>query len=221
MTIMQTRSRIYSKGEELANSLSHGIGILLGIIVAIIFFLTKNIVSNPWAVASLIIYLGGMLSSYITSTWYHATTDSDRKRTLQKYDHAAIYLHIAGTYTPFTLVTLREDGVWGWGLFAFIWLAAIIGVIISFRKSGKHSYIETACYVIMGCAIFVAFKPLVDNLNSANKIESIYWLVSGGISYVVGALFYSLAKVKFMHTVFHFFVLGGSICHIIAIYIAM
>lgn len=218
---MQTRSRLYSRGEELANSLSHGLGIILGMAAAIIFFSKESIIDNLWAVISIMIYLAGMLSSYITSTWYHATTRNDRKRTLQKYDHAAIYLHIAGTYTPFTLVTLREDNWWGWGLFAFIWLAALTGVVISFRKSGKHSYIETACYVIMGCAIFVAFKPLIDNLNSSDKIESIYWLVGGGISYIVGAAFYSLAKVKFMHTVFHFFVLGGSICHIISIYIAL
>lgn len=218
---MQTRSRVYSKKEELANSLSHALGIIIGIRAAILFFAKESIASNPWAVTSITIYLVGMLSSYITSTWYHATTENNRKRILQKYDHAAIYLHIAGTYTPFTLVNLREDGLWGWGLFAFIWLAAIIGVIISFRKSGKHSYIETACYVIMGCAIFIAFKPLIDHLNSIDKIESIYWLVGGGVSYIVGAIFYSLAKVKFMHTVFHFFVLGGSICHIIAIYIAL
>lgn len=217
----QTRSRIYSQKEEIANSLSHALGIVLGIGAAIIFFSKESIVENQWAVISIIVYLVGMLSSYVTSTWYHGITESTKKRTLQKYDHAAIYLHIAGTYTPFTLVTLREDGWWGWGLFAFIWLAAIVGVIVSFRKSGKHSYIETACYIIMGCAIFVAFKPLIDNLSVVDRIESLYWLIGGGISYIVGAVFYSLAKVKFMHTVFHFFVLGGSICHIIAIYLAL
>ena len=219
--MIQTRSRIYSQKEELANSLSHALGVLLGVGAAIIFFSKESIVENQWAVISIIVYLVGMLSSYITSTWYHGTTESYRKRKLQKYDHAAIYLHIAGTYTPFTLVTLREDGWWGWGLFTFIWLAAVMGVIVSFRKSGKHSYIETACYVIMGCAIFVAFKPLIDNLNGVDRIASLYWLVGGGVSYIVGAVFYSLAKVKVMHTVFHFFVLGGSICHIIAIYLAL
>lgn len=219
--MIQTRSRIYSQKEELANSLSHALGILLGVGATIIFFSKESIVENQWAVISIIVYLVGMLSSYITSTWYHGTTESNRKRKLQKYDHAAIYLHIAGTYTPFTLVTLREDGLWGWGLFSFIWLSAIVGVIVSFHKSGKHSYIETVCYVVMGCTIFIAFKPLIDNLSSVDRIASLYWLVGGGISYIVGAVFYSLAKVKFMHTVFHFFVLGGSICHIIAIYLAL
>lgn len=217
----QIRSRTYSQKEELTNSLSHALGIVLGIAATITFFSKDSIAGNKWAIISVIIYLLGMLSSYISSTWYHATTDNNLKRRLQKYDHAAIYLHIAGTYTPFSLVTLREDGLWGWGLFSFIWWSAIVGVIVSFRKSGKHSYIETACYVVMGCTIFIAFKPLIDNLSSVDRIASLYWLVGGGISYIVGAVFYSLAKVKFMHTVFHFFVLGGSTCHIIAIYLAL
>lgn len=218
---MYTRSRTYSKSEELSNSISHGLGIVLGIVAAAILFSKDGVVDNAWAIVSISIYLVGMLSSYVTSTWYHGITEPSKKRRLQKYDHAAIYLHIAGTYTPFALVTLREDALWGWGLFAFIWLAAITGVIVSFIKSGKHSYVETACYVIMGCAIFVAFKPLIDNLDSADKIESLYWLVAGGVSYIVGAVFYSLAKVRYMHTVFHVFVLGGSVCHIVAIYIAV
>lgn len=218
---MQTRSRIYSKQEELANSLSHSLGIMLGICAAIFFFSKESIADDPWAIISVTIYLFGMLSSYITSTWYHAIIDPTKKLLLQKVDHAAIYLHIAGTYTPFTLVTLREYGLWGWGLFAFIWLSAIVGVVVSARRSGKHSYVETVCYVIMGCTIFIAFKPLIDCLSIVDKLDSIYWLVGGGVSYIVGALFYSLAKVRFMHTVFHFFVLGGSVCHIIAIYIAL
>lgn len=219
--MMQTRSRVYSKHEELANSLSHGLGIVLGIGGAIFLFSKESVAGDSWAIVSVIIYLFGMLSSYITSTWYHATNEPAKKLLLQKIDHAAIYLHIAGTYTPFTLVSLREYGLWGWGLFAFIWLSAIVGVIVSARRSGKHSYVETACYVIMGCTIFIAFKPLIDCLSIADKMDSIYWLVAGGVSYIVGALFYSLAKVRFMHTVFHFFVLGGSLCHIIAIYIAL
>lgn len=218
---MTTRSRLYSKNEELTNSISHAFGIVLGIIAAFIFFTKESIIGNPWAVISIVVYLFGMLASYITSTWYHALKEGTKKRLLQKFDHAAIYLHIAGTYTPFTLVTMRNEGAWGWSLFFFTWLAALAGTIVSFKKSGKHNNIETACYVIMGCSILVAFKPLADCLGSADKMEALTWLIIGGASYIIGALFYSFAKIKYMHTVFHFFVLGGSICHIIAIYIAL
>lgn len=217
----QSRSRQYSNNEELINSASHALGIIFGLVAAYIFFSKESILNNKWAVLSVAIYLFGMLVSYITSTWYHATKEGRTKWILQKFDHASIYLHIAGTYTPFTLVTMREEGMWGWALFTFIWLAAIVGVIVSFTKSGKHNYIETACYVIMGCSILVAFNPLINSLSASERIDALVWLVLGGVSYIVGAVFYSFAKIKYLHTVFHFFVLGGSICHIISIYKAL
>lgn len=212
------RSRVYSRNEELANSLSHAVGILLGIVAGFILLSLSISSGSNWAVGSVCIYLAGMLSCYIASTCYHALKEGRKKNILQKFDHASIYLHIAGTYTPFTLIVLRQHDWWGWSLTIFIWFAALVGVIASFLRSGKHSYIETACYVIMGSSIFVAFPPLIEILNNQGKISALYWLVAGGISYVIGALFYSLAKVPYMHTVFHFFVLGGSVCHIIAIY---
>lgn len=213
-----TRARKYTPQEEVANSLSHALGILLGLIAGYFLLVKAYATSDSWAIWSIYIYLFGMLSSYISSTWYHAEQDVKRKKILQKFDHAAIYLHIAGTYTPLLLMTLRNEGMWGWGLFTFVWVFAIVGVIASFRKLDEHSYVETICYVVMGCSILVAFKPLFDVLSATGKLEVLYWVIAGGVSYIVGAVFYSLAKVKYMHTVFHFFVLGGSICHIIAIY---
>ena len=213
-----TRSRIYSDGEERANTISHAAGIVLGIIAGYVLLSKAVSQHNCWMIGSTTIYIVGMLSSYITSTLYHGCKDETRKRILQKFDHAAIYIHIAGTYTPFTLITLREEGAWGWALFSFVWVAAIVGTYMSFHKSGKHSHIETICYVIMGGSILVAFKPLTEVLSLSNQMGALYWLIAGGASYVIGALFYSLAKKKYMHTVFHFFVLGGSISHIIAIY---
>lgn len=216
-----SRLRTYSTGEERANTLSHAAGILLGMVAGYILLSKSFAGFDLWKIGSVSIYLFGMLSCYMASTLYHGCKNELRKRSLQKLDHASIYVHIAGTYSPFTLIILRENGAWGWTLFTFIWLAAIIGIILSFRKTDKHSHIETVCYVIMGCAIFIAFKPLVDTLNETGGINSLYWLIAGGISYIIGAVFYSLAKMKYMHTVFHFFVLGGSICHIIAIYIIL
>ncbi|WP_321438318.1 hemolysin III family protein [uncultured Bacteroides sp.] len=208
----------YTAGEEIANSSSHGLGILLGIIAGIILMRGANQTNNSWIIISFAVYLVGMLSSYITSTWYHACTNEHRKALLRKFDHGAIYLHIAGTYTPFTLVVLRNSGAWGWTLFSFVWTTAIVGFILSFVRLKEHSNLETVCYVVMGGAILVAFKPLIDCLSAAGSINIFYWLIGGGASYVIGALFYSWTKMRYMHSIFHLFVLGGSICHIIAIF---
>jgi len=213
-----SRIRIYSQKEELFNTLSHAAGVVLGLVAGYILISKAYQSHDQWKVYSVLVYLFGMLSCYIISTFYHVCKASNKKWLLQKFDHASIYLHIAGTYTPFTLVTLRNEAFWGWALFAFVWLSAIVGVMISFKKQSGHSYIETACYVIMGCSIVVAFKPLIDVLSSTGEIEALYWLIGGGVSYIVGALFYSFARREYMHTIFHFFVLGGSVCHIMAIY---
>lgn len=215
------RSRVYSRREELSNSISHALGILLGVVVG--FFLLRKafITQDLIGIISVVIYLIGMLASYISSTYYHYLPDSKEKLRLQKFDHAAIYLHIAGTYAPMSLIAMRHAGYWGWGVFIFIWLFALVGCIVSFRRSGKHSYIETVCYVVMGCTIFVAFKPLLYSLEVMNKMPVLWWLLAGGASYIVGSIFYSLAKVKYMHTVFHVFVLLGSVCHITAIYLLL
>lgn len=214
-------SKYYTEKEELANTVSHGAGILLGVIGGSVL-LDKAVASGSgWAIGSVIAYLFGMLASYVTSTCYHGCRHEQRKKFLRKCDHSAIYLHIAGTYIPFTLVVLRNEGAWGWSLFAFICAAAIAGLIVSFARLKDHSNLETVCFVLMGGAILVAFKPLVDVLSETGQIESLYWLIGGGVAYVVGALFYSWRKVRYMHTVFHLFVLAGSVCHLIAIYIIL
>ena len=173
-----------------------------------------------WAVACISVYLTGMLSSYISSTWYHGTRPGKTKELLRKFDHGAIYLHIAGTYTPFTLLVLRQAGGWGWGIFAFVWLSAIAGFILSFKKLKEHSNLETCCYVAMGASILVAMKPLMDHLALLNATPAFWWLIGGGVSYITGAVFYSLRK-PYMHATFHLFCLGGSIGHIIAIWLIL
>jgi len=208
----------YTTGEEIANATSHGAGILLGIIVGVFLMRDAFQSENRWIMVSFAIYLLGMLSSYVTSTWYHACNNEHRKAILRKFDHGAIYLHIAGTYTPFTLVVLRDSGAWGWALFTFVWAAAIVGFVLSFVNLKEHSNLETVCYVVMGGSILVAFKPLIDCLSAAHSMDILYWLIGGGVSYIIGALFYSWTKLRYMHSVFHLFVLGGSVCHIIAIF---
>lgn len=211
----------YNHIEEWANTLSHGAGILLGIVAG--YFLLEKAWANAepqWAVPSVLVYLTGMLSSYVSSTWYHGSRPGKMKELLRKFDHGAIYLHITGTYTPFTLLTLRHAGGWGWGIFSFVWLSAVVGFILSFKKLKEHSNLETVCYVGMGASILVALKPLLGQLEAANAAPAFWWLVGGGISYIVGAVFYSLRK-PYMHATFHLFCLGGSIGHIIAIWLIL
>lgn len=205
----------YTKKEELWNSWSHAGGIFLGVATAVVFALICHGADNVWASLGVVLYLAGMLCSYIASTAYHALPRRNRwKETLRKWDHAAIYWHIAGSYSPLTLIALRNEGYWGWGLFIFIWTCALAGTVISFAKLKDHSNVETLCFVGMGLTVLVAFKPLIDNVSAA----VVAWIIAEGVCYITGAAFYSLNKRRFMHSVFHFFVLAGSVCHIIAVW---
>ena len=205
----------YTRREELWNSWSHAAGILLGVAVGAIFLYMCYTDDNPWARAGVILYLFGMLMSYAASPIYHATRMRSKwKERLRKWDHAAIYWHIAGSYSPLTLVALRQQGYWGWSLFCFVWICAIAGTIVSFRHLKAHSNVETFCFVGMGLSVLVAFKPLIDSVSAA----AVAWIIAEGVMYITGALFYSLNRRRYMHSVFHFFVLAGSICHIVAVW---
>ncbi len=205
----------YTKKEEIWNAASHGGGILLGVVFGIIFLVWCFQADNNWARVGVILYLFGMLGSYAASTLYHSIKHHSKwKERLRKWDHAAIYWHIAGSYSPLTLTALRDQGYWGWSLFIFVWSCAIAGTIVSFIRLKEHSHLETFCFVGMGLSILVAFKPLMDSVSEA----AIIWLIAEGVSYITGAVFYSLNKTKYMHSVFHFFVLAGSVCHIIAVW---
>ena len=205
----------YTDKEELWNSWSHAGGIVLGVAVGIIFIVMSFKGDNPWARLGVCLYHFGMLASYIASTVYHALPRrSIWKERLRHWDHAAIYWHIAGSYSPLTLVALRTQGYWGWALFVFVWTCAIAGTIISFIKLKEHSHVETACFIAMGLSILVAFKPLIDSVSTA----AVVWIVAEGVCYITGAAFYSLNNRRYMHSVFHFFVLAGSVCHIIAVW---
>jgi len=208
----------YSRKEERYNTYSHAIGIGFGVIAGA-FLIHKAIIShNPWAISSEIIFVISMILMYFASTLYHAEKDMKMKAIRRKYDHAAIYTQIAGSYTPFTLVVLRENGAWGWSLFSIIWVAAVLGVSLSFMNLKKGSKLETICYVAMGWVVVIAFKPLIDSLGATNSMSVLYWLIAGGLFYTVGAVLYSFKQIQYTHAIFHLFVLGGSICHFIAIW---
>lgn len=208
----------YSRKEERYNTYSHAIGIGFGVIAGS-FLIQKAISShNSWAIFSDIVFVIFMTLMYLASTLYHAEKDLKIKAKRRKYDHAAIYTQIAGSYTPFTLVVLRLNGVWGWSLFGIIWAAAALGLTLSFMNLKKGSKLETICYVAMGWVVVVAFKPLIDSLGATNSMSVLYWLIGGGLFYTVGAILYRFKQIRYTHAIFHLFVLGGSICHFIAIW---
>ena len=183
--------------------------------VGVVFLIMTIGAGSSWASMGVALYLFGMLGSYVTSTAYHALPRRSRwKERLRHWDHAAIYWHIAGSYSPLTLIALRTQGYWGWSLFTFVWTCAVAGTIVSFVRLKEHSHFETLCFVGMGLSVLVAFKPLVDSVSTA----AVVWIVAEGVCYITGALFYSLKKRRYMHSVFHFFVLAGSVCHIIAVW---
>ncbi len=209
------RRIFFNHNEELWNSWSHAAGIIIGSIAAAVFLCRCARLHDPLTTFSIILYAFGMLSSYAASTAYHSLSAwSVWKERLRKVDHAAIYWHIAGSYSPITLIALRDVGYWGWGLFVFVWLCAIIGTAASFNKLKAHSNLETLVYLGMGLSVLVAIKQLYDAVNAA----AFAWIIAEGVCYVSGALFYTLHHRRYLHTVFHFFVLSGTVCHIMAVW---
>ncbi|MCR4918376.1 MAG: hemolysin III family protein [Prevotella sp.] len=205
----------YTHREELWNTWSHAGGVLLAVAAGVVFLLMTTRGGNGWASVGVALYLFGMLGSYVASTCYHAAPRRSRwKERLRRFDHAAIYWHIAGSYSPITLIALREQGYWGWTLFVFVWACALAGTVVSFVHLEEHSRTETLCFVGMGLSVLVAFKPLVAAVSTA----AVAWIVAEGVCYITGAVFYSLNKRRYMHSVFHFFVLAGSLCHVVAVW---
>ncbi len=207
-----TKKREYSPTEERLNIWSHGLGFLLAIPATVMLIVKASLHGDAWQIVSVSIYGASMITLYLASTLYHSAREPERRHRLNVFDHASIYLLIAGTYTPFLLVTLR--GPWGWSLFGVIWAAAIGGIIFKIFYTGRFDVVSTIAYVVMGSIVLIAIKPLIANLS----LPGLYWLLAGGISYIIGAVLYLQYKMPFHHAIFHLFVLGGSVCHYIAVY---
>lgn len=206
----------YSHREEIVNTATHAAGFVMALAVCTVFLVCSSGTGNWLVPFSLTLYLFGVVSSYAASTIYHAIPGGKAlpKRRARKFDHAAIYWHIAGSYTPLTLVAMRNGGeaVWGIVIFAFVWLCAVVGTALSFRKMKAQSYLETTCYVLMGLTILIAFKPFYTTCG----LSIVLWVVAEGVAYITGAVLYSLKKVPYIHSVFHLFVILGDICHMTA-----
>lgn len=205
------KHRTQTLGEEIANSISHGIG-FLGALVVTPFLIIAAIPKGASGVIGASIFGTTMMLLYLASTLYHAFPHSKAKRVFKIFDHSGIFLLIAGTYTPFTLTVLPT--AWGWTLFAIVWSLAIAGVVLKSVSGAKTNWISTALYLGMGWIAVVAAKPLWDNLST----PGIVWLMLGGVMYSAGVIFFALdRKVKYAHFIWHLFVLAGTACHVVAI----
>ncbi|MBW2513326.1 MAG: hemolysin III family protein [Deltaproteobacteria bacterium] len=208
---METSIKYYSVAEEIANGITHGIGIVLAIAALGILTAFASAYGSAWHVVSVSIYAATLVILYTASTLYHSIQIPRVKRMLQVLDHSAIYLLIAGTYTPYTLVSLR--GSWGWWLFGVIWGLATLGVMFQLSPLRRWSAVSLGLYIGMGWAVVVAIKPLIVSVATGG----IVFLGLGGLAYTVGILFYGWKKMKYHHAIWHLFVLAGSILHFFSI----
>lgn len=197
--------------EELANALTHGLGALAALAGAGVMVALAALYGDAWQLAGAIVFGVTLVLLYVASTWYHAIRDPLAKARLKVFDHCAIYLLIAGTYTPFTLVGLR--GPWGWGLFAAIWTLALAGVVFKLYYAGRFKLLSTSIYIAMGWLVLVAIRPLLAALDS----WTLGWLLAGGLCYTLGTVFYHRPSLRYSHAIWHLFVLAGSVCHYIAV----
>lgn len=204
----------YTLGEELISAISHGIGAGLGVAALCLCLVNTMGTDDIYSIVSSWIFGFSLIVLYSMSCIYHALKPNFAKRIMRIFDHCTIFLLIAGTYTPYTLVTLR--GRVGWTLFAIVWASAIIGIILNAIDMEKYKKLSMVCYLAMGWVIIFAFKPLLSNMD----FKGIELLIVGGVAYTIGAVIYGIgSKVKYMHSLWHFFVLAGSILHFFSIYL--
>jgi hemolysin III len=203
--------RVLSTSEEIANSITHGLGLIASIAALPILLLKARSSNDPSAVLGATIFGVTLILLYATSTVYHALPLSKGKRFFRVLDHSAIYLLIAGTYTPFALGPLR--GRWGSILLATIWTLALVGIVSKIRGGFRLPHLSLALYLAMGWLIVIAIKPLVENI----PLAGIVWLAAGGLAYTGGVAFYAMKRVRYHHMVWHLFVAAGSVCHFIAV----
>jgi hemolysin III len=197
--------------EELANAITHGVGLVFSIIGFVILLVLALMRGGPWQIAGCAIYGTTLVSLYAASTLYHGVPSPRLKRALLIFDHCAIYLLIAGTYTPFLLVNLR--GPWGWSLFGVMWGLALAGILYKLWFAGHFPILSTSFYILMSWVGVVAVKPVLAHIPAIGLL----WLAVGGLMYMLGVVFYASKKIPFNHVIWHLFVMAGSTCHYVAI----
>jgi hemolysin III len=202
--------RDQSLGEEIANSISHGVGALAAMAITPVM-IVKAIPNGAAAIVGASIFGATMVLLYLASTLYHAFPHSKTKRVFNIFDHGAIFLLIAGTYTPFTLGVLR--GAWGWSLLVVVWMLAILGVVLKSVAGARSGKLSTGLYLSMGWLAVLAIKPFWLNMPAAGLI----WLVVGGAMYSAGVFFFVAERIRYHHFIWHLFVMAGTACHVVAV----
>lgn len=202
----------YSPLEERLNISSHAIGFFLSIAALALLSTHASLNGNAWHIVSFSIFGASLVILFAASTIYHSVRNPELRARMRVVDHAAIYVLIAGTYTPFTLVTL--NGVSGWVIFGASWGMAITGIILKLFFTGRFDLVSTLMYVFMGWIIVFDLGSLIDKSSP----DGLFWLVAGGVAYTLGAILYSIKKIKFNHAIFHVFVLLGAFCHFVSVY---
>jgi len=207
----------YTVGEEIANSVIHGVGVLAAIAGLVLLTLkTGGVLGGPRAdnidIAAVVLFTATMISMFLISTLYHAVQHQEAKRILRKFDHSVIFIFIAGTYTPFCLIGLK--GAWGWSILAVEWSLALFGIFLNIINNKALKKVEVAAYIAMGWAIVVGCVPLVR----AIPIQSIILLLAGGVAYSLGTIWYRKKTVRLTHVVWHGFVLLGTVCHWLSVW---
>jgi len=206
---------LYSFGEELTHVITHGLGALLAIAALTIMVAESALYGTAWHVVSSSIFGASLVLMYAASTLFHSIPLARPKHVLRVIDHCSIYILIAGTYTPFTLVTLQgpHDAAWGWSLFGFTWGLAAIGIAFKIFFTGRFELLSTGVYLAMGWCVLAAVKPLLHALPAGG----LWWLLAGGLCYSVGVIFYAWERLRYHHAIWHLFVLAGSVCHFFAV----
>lgn len=206
-------AKFYSPLEERLNILSHALGLAFSVIGLVLLLVrSANLDGSEYLITSAVFGLS-MIMLYAASTVYHSTKTPEKRAQMRIVDHAAIYVLIAGTYTPFCVLVL--GGTVGWVILGTSWTMAITGIVLKLFFTGRFNLLSTLMYVFMGWLMVLAIDPLVANLDP----DGLRWLIAGGISYTVGAILYSIKRIPFNHAIFHAFVLGGTICHFMAVYL--
>ena len=210
---MSTQAKERLPPEEVANCVTHGLGLALSVagLVALVALAWPG--GDAWLVTSCAVYGASLVALYLASTLYHGARTPRAKSLLQALDHCGIYLLIAGTYTPFTLVTLR--GPWGWTLFGLVWGLALAGILFRIVCGERYRPLAVASYVMLGWLCVVAVKPILELVPPG----ALAWIAAGGLTYTAGVFFFAAKRIPHNHAIWHLFVLGGSICHYIAVFL--
>ena len=200
-----------SPGEEIANSISHGLGLILAIIALPVLVFSAMKIGSTHFIVGVSVFGASMVVLYLASTLYHAVTHHEAKRFFRLFDHSAIFLLIAGSYTPFSLGVLR--GAWGWTLLAIVWCLAIAGIVIKAFPRTRHSWVCMVLYLVMGWLAIVAIKPIWELV----PVPGILLILAGGVAYTGGLGFFAARSLRYSHFVWHLFVLAGTTCHFFAV----